>query len=489
MSSDTKESGLVRQLGWIHGATIMAGMMIGAGIFVVTGEAAGIMGPAVPLGFLAVVPLIIATAVIYSIYMSGPLGEHAGGAYVHISRTWNSLFTGYIVMWMKWIAYAGSIAAIGIDLGGVIHSFGVFAGLSAQTWTLLAVTILFLVNLFGVDIYGNAQALLTVPLVGILLLLVVPGLFVIDAGNFTPLFPQQLYATGYIDPILAGTAVLLFSYVGFEALAQTGEEMKAPQQTLPKLFVYTSLGVGILYTLVTFVVIGVIGWQTAAEAEAPLTVAAQAYFPANTAVIVAFASILAYITTMNTCYLVPSRLLYAFGKDNTVPSALAHVNDRFHTPDVSLIITYVISVVFVLTATFRFAILITLASVTLVYLTHSFSGMMLPWLRPDLYAQSEFRLSPVACTIVGGIAAVTMGIFGWQTLSVNGIGPAVSMVLRGNVIEGLTSNPALMLFVWGLTGAAIFFGYRAYLRSQGSKVEDEQIIQQLYDSPEFQTDD
>lgn len=489
MATETGDSGLVRQLGWIHGAAIMAGMMIGAGIFVVTGTAAGIMGPAVPLGFLAVVPLIIATALIYSIYMSGPLGEHAGGAYVHISRTWNSLFTGYIVMWMKWIAYAGSIAAIGIDFGNVVHSFGAFAGLSAQTWTILAVTILFVINILGVDIYGNAQALLTIPLVGILLLLVVPGLFVIDAGNFTPLFPQDLYANGYIDPLLAGIAVLLFSYVGFEALAQAGEEMKAPQRTLPKLFVYTSLGVGILYTLVTFVVIGVIGWQSAAEATAPLTAAARAYFPANTAVVVAFASILAYVTTMNTCYLVPSRLLYAFGKDNVVPGALAHVNERFHTPDVSLIITYVISVVFVLTATFEFAILITLASVTLVYFTHSLSGMVLPWLRPELYEQSQFRLSPVVCAIIGGVSAVTMAVLGWQTLKVRGIEPAISMILRGNVIDGLTSNPALMLLVWGIVGVAVFFGYRAYLRSQNREVEDEQLIQQLYDAPEPQTDD
>lgn len=489
MATESGDSRLVRQLGWIHGATIMAGMMIGAGIFVVTGEAASIMGPAVPLGFLAVVPLIIATALIYSIYMSGPLGEHAGGAYVHISRTWNSLFTGYIVMWIKWIAYAGSIAAIGIDLGTVLHSFGALAGLSAQTWTLLAVTVFFLVNLLGVDIYGNAQALLTIPLVGILLLLVVPGLFVIDAGNFIPLFPETLYANGYIDPVLAGVAVLLFSYVGFEALAQAGEEMKSPQQTLPKLFVYTSLGVGLLYTLVTFVVIGVIGWQNAASATAPLTAAAREYFPTGTAGIVALASILAYVTTINTCYLVPSRLLYAFGKDNAVPSALSHVNERFHTPDVSLAITFVISVTFVLTATFEFAILITLASVTIVYLTHSFSGMMLPWLRPDLYEQSEFRLSPVGCTIVGGLSAVTMAVLGWQTLSVNGIAPAVRMILRGNVIEGLTSNPALMLLVWGITGAAIFFGYRAYLRSQDRKVEDDQLIQQLYSSPGPQFED
>ena len=489
MSSDTEESGLVRQLSWVHGATIMAGMMIGAGIFVITGQAAAVMGPTVPLGFLAVIPLIIVTALIYSIYMSGPLGEHAGGAYVHISRTWNSLFTGYIVMWVKWVAYAGTIAAIGIDLGGVLHTFDVLSFLPAQTWALLVITVLFVVNLIGIDIYGNAQAFMTIPLVVALLLLVVPGLFAVSGGNFTPLLPAELYADGYIDPVLSGTAVLLFSYIGFEALAQAGEEMKAPQRTLPKLFVYTSVGVGILYTLVTFVVIGVIGWQTAASVEAPLTAAAQSYFPAGTAVVIALASILAYLTTINTSYLVPSRLLYAFGKDNIVPSTLAHVNERFHTPDVSLTITYVVSVVLVLTATFQFAILITLSAVTLVYFTHSLSGMALPWLRPELYEQSEFRPSPIVCSIIGGVSALTMAVLGWQTLSVNGLEPAARTVLAGNIVEGLTSNPALMLLVWAVAGAVVFFGYRLYLRSQDFDIEERQTIKALYDSPDSTNDD
>src|SRR5699024_9454345 len=112
------------------------------------------------------------------------------------------------------------------------------------------------------------------------------------------------------------------------------------------LFTYTSLGVGLLYTLVTLVVIGTIGWRSAASATTPLTAAAQTYFPAGTGIIITFASILAFLTTINSCYYVPSRLLYSFSKDNIIPSIFSHVNDRFRTPDISLIITYILSVLF-----------------------------------------------------------------------------------------------------------------------------------------------
>lgn len=482
MAIDTEGSGLARHLNWLHGITIMSGMMVGAGIFVIAGQAASDLGPLVPLVFLGVIPALIATALIYSIYMSGPLGEYAGGAYLHISRTWDSSFLGYIIMWVKWIAYPGSIAAIGISLGGVIHSFDVLSIFSAQTWALVSITVLFLIHLSGVDVYGDSQNLLTIALILALLLLTIPGLFLISGGNFTPLLPQELYSGGYIDPILSGAATLLFSFIGFEALAQAGEEMDAQPQTFTKLFVGTSLGVGILYALVTFVVIGTIGWQTAASVEEPLTQAAQTYFPAGTAIILTFASVLAYITTMSTCYLVPSRLTYSFSEDRIIPDAFAHINNRFKTPDMSLLLVYLVSVIFVTTGTFKFGVQITVLAVTIVYFTHSLSGMVLPWLRPELYKQSQFRPSPVMCVVIGGVSAIMMGIFGWQTLSLKGIEPAITMMLQGDIFVGLTSNSAAAILVWGTIGAIIFFGYRIYLHSRGVSTKNGQLIRQLYDS-------
>jgi len=114
-------------------------------------------------------------------------------------------------------------------------------------------------NLLGVDLFGNAQAIMTAVLVVILLLLAIPGLAFVNTANFTPLFPAQLYSGGLIGPFLAGMSALMFSYIGFEALAQTAGETRNPRETLPKVFAYSTIGVGVLYTLVTIVVIGVLG--------------------------------------------------------------------------------------------------------------------------------------------------------------------------------------------------------------------------------------
>jgi APA family basic amino acid/polyamine antiporter len=342
----------------------------------------------------------------------------------------------------------------------------------------------FVLNLIGIDIFANIQVLLTVVLVGILLVLVIPGLFSIETSNFAPLFPDPVFADGLLGSLIAGTATLLFAYIGFETLAQTGEETQAPQETLPKIFAYTTVGVGLLYTLVTFVVIGTIGWQTAVAVQKPLTAAAQTYFPGSTAVIITFGSMLAFATTINASYLVPSRLMYAYGMDGIVPASLTHVNERFNTPDVGLVITYVLSVGFVLTAAFDFLLTISLATIFLLYLAHSLSGMALPWLHPELYEQSAFQPSRSVVTLITGVSAAGMAVFAWYTLKISTLKPAIATILQGDIIAGLTSSPVLIVIVWAIIGTVIFYGYRGYLQMQGEEIDEEQTLHRLYESTE-----
>lgn len=467
MSSSNNDSGLVRELNWVHSAAVIVGTMLGAGIFVVTAQAAGIMGPAVPLGFLLGIPIIVTTALVYSVYMSSPLGEHPGGAYVHISRTWNSLYAGYIFMWLKWVSFIGALAVLSIGFGEAMHYFETFTFLSVTNWAIFWVTVFFLLNMWGVDLFGNVQALLTGLLVVILLALALPGLVFVDFGNFSPLFPQDIYGEGYLQPILQGTAALMFSYIGFEALAQTAGETENPRSTLPKVFGYSTVFVGVLYMLVAIVVLGAMPWTEVAESSRPLTAAASTYFPLGTAAIVSFGSMLAYATSLNSTFMVPSRILYSFGEDRVVPGFLTHVNERFNTPDVGLGITYVLAVFVLLTSTFNFALLISLAALFMMYTAHSLSALAMPFVNPSLYDQCDLKFKPAILGLIALVSAISMSVFAWQTLALNSFGPAVSTVLSGDVIGGLTSSPSLLIVVWAVVGSIIFFGYRAYLRSEG----------------------
>ncbi|GAA0655714.1 APC family permease [Salarchaeum japonicum] len=455
------ERDLERNLTSIHSIAVIVGTMIGAGIFVVTGEAAAIMGPAVPLGFLVGVPVVLATAVVYSVYMSGPLGDHPGGAYMHISRTWNSTLVGYVFIWLKTVAFIGAQAVFATGFGNAMGYWPVFDFLGATEWAIVFLTAFYLIHLVGVDVFGRTQAAMTGLLVAILLLLGLPGLLHVDPGNFSPLFPAEKFGSGFVAPFIAGTSAIFFSYIGFESLAQTAGETENPRETLPKVFTGSVLGVGAIYLLVSVVVIGVLPWQDVAASGTPLTDAAATYFPVGTAGIVAVGSILAYATTANSGYVAPSRILYSLGRDELIPDALTHVNDRFGTPDVGLTITWAISVALVATSTFSYALNVSLGALVLMYLAHSLSAVALPHVNPGLYERSNLQLSPAVLAAVGLFSAAAMAVFAWQTLSFGSIADALDLLAAGRVGDALLANNVLLLAAWLLVGLLLYAGYRA----------------------------
>jgi APA family basic amino acid/polyamine antiporter len=452
--------GLTRNLSGIHSVAVIVGTMVGAGIFVVTGTAAGLMGPAVPLGFLVGIPVVFSTALVYTVYMSGPLGDHPGGAYMHISRTWNSTLAGYVFIWLKLVAFIGAQAVFAIGFGNGIRYWPALRFLPAEWWAVLFLTVLFVLHFIGVDVFGRTQALMTGLLVAILLLLGLPGLLSIDPGNFAPLFPDAIYANGIVGPFVAGTSALFFSYIGFESLAQTAGETENPRKTLPRAFAGSVLFIGALYLLVSVVVIGVLPWRTVAQSQTPLTDAAATYFPVGTAGIVAVGSLLAYATTANAGYMAPSRILYALGRDRLLPDVLTHVNDRFGTPDVGLTLTWGIAVAFVLTSTFSYALSISLAALLFMYTAHALSLVFLPHVNPDLYEQSALQFTPAVLAVIGLFSAGSMVVFLSQTLSLGAFRSAVGQLLAGDVGAALLSSSALLLGVWLAVGLAIYAGYR-----------------------------
>src|SRR5262245_30270634 len=108
---------LKRDLTKLESYATIIGILVGSGIFVVTGEAGAVAGPSVPLAYLALAPVILTTAVAYSVYMSTPLGMRPGDAYIHISRTTQNYYIGFIALWLKWLAYIGALVILSTSFG------------------------------------------------------------------------------------------------------------------------------------------------------------------------------------------------------------------------------------------------------------------------------------------------------------------------------------------------------------------------------------
>ena len=115
--------GLKRDLGNIQSYATLIGVLIGSGIFVVIGQAGSVAGPSVPLAYLAMAPILLCTALAYMVYLSTPLGDRPGGAYIHISRTFNSLYPGFIAIWLKLVAFMGAMGVLSLSFGEYLTFF------------------------------------------------------------------------------------------------------------------------------------------------------------------------------------------------------------------------------------------------------------------------------------------------------------------------------------------------------------------------------
>src|SRR5215813_8977998 len=116
-------SRLRRDLGTIESYAALIGILIGAGIFKVTSQAWSLTGPSVILGYIVLVPAILATSIPYAAFLSTPLGLEPGCEYLHISRTFGGPRIAYLGAWLKIISYIGAGAYLADALAGYLIEF------------------------------------------------------------------------------------------------------------------------------------------------------------------------------------------------------------------------------------------------------------------------------------------------------------------------------------------------------------------------------
>src|SRR5437764_14345339 len=111
---------LRRDLGTIESYAALIGILIGAGIFTVTTQAWSLTGPSVILGYILLLPVVLATSIPYAAFLSTPLGREPGGEYTHISRTLGGYRIAFIGTWLTIISYIGALAFLATALAAYV---------------------------------------------------------------------------------------------------------------------------------------------------------------------------------------------------------------------------------------------------------------------------------------------------------------------------------------------------------------------------------
>ncbi|WP_135852579.1 amino acid permease [Halorussus salinus] len=346
MSSEDEE--LAKDLGLLAALTIGVGTMIGAGIFVLPGQAAAAAGPAVALSF--VVGGVISLFTALSASELGTAMPKAGGSYYYVNHALGPLF-GSIAGWGNWMGLAFASAFYTLGFGEYLATFlpiptlalGFLTLSSFQIGALLAGLVFITVNYVGAKETGRLQVFIVLALVSILTLFSVLGFLQADLSTLRPFFPAE---TGGATAILPATGLVFVSFLGFAKITTVAEELKNPGRNLPLAVVGSVLIVTTMYAIIMVVLMGVINWRQLSPefTKTPvLDVAEIAFGTVGLAAVgvglLTFAGLLATASSANASILASSRINFAMGRDKLISPKLNDIHPSFATPYRSIAVT------------------------------------------------------------------------------------------------------------------------------------------------------
>jgi amino acid transporter len=337
-ASITAEAELERTLGLPGGVAIGVGTMIGAGIFVFPGLAAGRAGPAAALSFAigAVVALLVAL----------PASELAtampksGGGYYFVSRGLGAL-AGTVVGLSLWfgLVFATAFYLVGFGFYAVdtLGELGLVIGEGLVVPLALAVGAGFTaLNVTGTENAAKLQNGVVALLLSILVVFLLYG--GLDAVGLVgePSTPEAFAPFG-LYPVLTTAALVFTSYLGFAQVATVAGEMKRPGRNLPLAMVGSVLVVSVLYVGTVFVATSAFeSARLGAFGETAMVEVGRHYLGTLGALAIVFGGLLATTSSANASILSTSRAVYAVSKDALLPRWASRINLKYGTPHVAL---------------------------------------------------------------------------------------------------------------------------------------------------------
>jgi basic amino acid/polyamine antiporter, APA family len=338
-----KPANLLRVLTLKDAVGVGLGAIIGAGIFVVTGVAAGIAGPAFLISLL-----LAGTVATFNALSSAQLAAvypQSGGTYEYGYRLLNP-HLGFAAGWMFLMSKlaAGSVVAIGF--GSYFYQLLPYG--SPLALSIGAVCILTLANFFGIKKTGYLNLFIVGFTILALIYFAASGLPEINTNNFTPFAPFGL------SGIAEATALLFFAFTGYARIATLAEEVKDPEITIPRAIIITIASAILLYVVVSLVAVGVVGAEAMAFNKSPLQLVANSLkTPAISAVITLGAST-AMLGVLLSQILGISRMMLAMGRRQDLFPMLERVHSKYQVPHLGILLTGLIIVALCLFGTFEF---------------------------------------------------------------------------------------------------------------------------------------
>jgi APA family basic amino acid/polyamine antiporter len=368
---------LRRELGLPAVTLSGVGIILGAGIYALLGEAACMAGNAVWLTFAVAAAIAGFSALGYAELSS--MYPRASAEFEYVRNAFGRRLA-FVVGWL--ITFSGILGAATVSLGFSGYFSDLF-GFPALPSAALLLLVLAGILLYGIRETARAAIAMTLIEVGGIVMVILIGLPYLGRVDY---FEMPFGVSG----LLQASALVFFAYMGFEEIVKLSEETRNPEQTIPlALMIALAISV-VLYILVSLAAVSVVGWEQLAASRAPFAdVASVALGPAAFTVI----SVIALFATANTALLMmmaSSRIIYGMASSSSLPAALARVHPRTRTPWTAIVAVLLASIAFLFAGEIDFVASITNFTLFVTFAVINASVILLRYRAPD--ALRPFRI-------------------------------------------------------------------------------------------------
>jgi len=333
---DQEQGEFERSLGLVGATSLGLGAMLGGGIYVISGKAAGMVGPVIVVAYLVTGMMTLFTAINYAeLACSIP---KQGGGYTFAHDT----LGGFPAFLTGWFLFFGNLVACGLYSLAVAHTLVVFIpGATQQTVAIIAIIIIiitFVTNVVSVKGVSGVLGILNVGQSIVLFSFISIGLFFIQPSNLEPLVAQ---GTG-LYKFMSAVSFIYISFVGFELITTATEEIKDPAHNIPRAIMLTLIIATVVYMLASLVLVGVVPYGDVADSATPISYVFNKMLGPGAFYFGLAGMAASNYAALNATFMATARVAYSLGRDNYFPSILKRVNPKFSTPIPALALTLIV---------------------------------------------------------------------------------------------------------------------------------------------------
>jgi APA family basic amino acid/polyamine antiporter len=403
----THDGGLDRTLGLWQVTASGVGIIVGAGIYVLIGDAVALAGARTWMGFVLAAGLSVLTGLSYAELTS--MYPKAGAEFEYSRHA----FPPQVAFVVGWIMFAGLIVAAAAVSLGFGRYLGRFVDVSPTVGGLLLLVLVGAIAWTGIRRSARLTVALSLVQVGGLLYVIVIGIPHVGQVDL-------LAGTGGTGGVVAAAALVFFAFIGFDEVITLAEETKDPTRTVPRALLL-ALGIStVLYVGVAIAAVSVTSASALAASERPLADVIDHALGGLGADVLAVIALTATTNTTLLCITATSRLQYGMATAGALPSAFTRLGPRSRAPRLAIAVSVLVAAGFVLIGDLTLIASVTDLAVYLVFIAVNLAVVVLRFRVPEQPRpfRSPLAIGRLPVLPVGGLVAVLVMIpaLRWEAL-------------------------------------------------------------------------